>query len=86
MSNAVYRLSLACFVFEISGGGGYPPPPVGTKVARTPVGARVKTKGKWSNMMLAQDDCDKIDVDPSHYLVNFILFCCKSEGKIITIQ
>ena len=27
VSNAVYRLSLACFVFEILGGGYRPPPP-----------------------------------------------------------
>ena len=40
VSNAVYRLSLACFVFDISGGR-LSAPPVGTKVARTPVGARV---------------------------------------------
>ena len=40
-ASVVYRLSLACFVFEISGGGGYPP--VGTKVARTPVSARART-------------------------------------------
>ena len=42
VSNAVYRLSLACFVFEISGVGRLSAPPVGTKVARTPVCARVK--------------------------------------------
>ena len=36
-------LVLACFIFEISGGGVYPPP-VGTKVARTPVGARVSRR------------------------------------------
>ena len=34
-------MSLSCLVFEISGGGGYPPPLVGAKLARTPVGARV---------------------------------------------
>ena len=39
ISNAVYRLSIACFVFDISGGG-YPPP-IGTKMFQTPVGARV---------------------------------------------
>ena len=38
VSNAFYCLSLACFVFEISGGGGLSP--VGTKWAQTPVDAR----------------------------------------------
>ena len=43
VSNAVYRLSLACCVFEISGEGGGRlfASSVGTKVAQTPVGARV---------------------------------------------
>ena len=35
VSNAVYRLSLNCFVSEITGGGG-------TNLAQTPVGAQVK--------------------------------------------
>ena len=41
-----YRLSLSCFVLEISGGGrsSGPPPPVGSKLARTPVGARVNRR------------------------------------------
>ena len=43
VSNAIYSLSLTCFVFEISGrGDGCPPPPVGTMLAQAPVGARVK--------------------------------------------
>ena len=42
VSNAIYRLSLACFVFEISRDGRLSAPPVGTKLAQTPVGARVK--------------------------------------------
>ena len=42
VSNAVYRLSLACFVFEISGGEGrLSAPSVSTQVAQTLVGARV---------------------------------------------
>ena len=31
-----FCLSLACFVFNISGGGGGYPPPVGSKVAQIP--------------------------------------------------
>ena len=34
-TNFAYRLSLACFVFE-SFGGGYPPSPVGARLAQTP--------------------------------------------------
>ena len=43
LSNAVCRFSLRCLVFEISGGEAViGPPPVGAKLAQTPVGARVK--------------------------------------------
>ena len=52
VSNAVYCLALSCFVFEISGEGGYPPPPrprLGAKLARTPVGARVKIWAFFKN-------------------------------------
>ena len=54
-------MSLACFVFDISEGGGGYPPPVGTKMARTPVGARVKvvtvhsTRLDKRNTMLANE-------------------------------
>ena len=43
VSHSVYRLSLSCSVSEILGGATAPTsPPVGAKLARTPVGARVK--------------------------------------------
>ena len=44
VSDAVYRLSLSCFVLEISGGAVIRPPPVGAKLAQTPVGARVNPR------------------------------------------
>ena len=49
VSNAVYRLSLACFVLYIYGGRLFAPSPVGTKVAQTPVGARVNicSRNSW---------------------------------------
>ena len=37
VSSAVYRLSLACFVYEISGGGGYPAPDGGFGFKRSHV-------------------------------------------------
>ena len=49
VSNAVYRLSLTCYVFKISGGRAViRPPPVGTNLAQTPVGARVKLQFSWN--------------------------------------
>ena len=53
--NAVCRLSLRCLVFEISGGVSDTPPPVGTKVSQTPVGARVNPMGKrWGLLSRAR--------------------------------
>ena len=52
LSNAVCRFSLHCLVFEISGGGGRSsPPPVGAKLAQTPVGARVNIGVKGPSMI-----------------------------------
>ena len=40
--NVVCHLWLACLVFDISWNR-YPPQPVGTKLAQTPIGARLKS-------------------------------------------
>ena len=64
LSNAVFRFSLRCVVFEITGGGRYPPPPGRPKVAQTPGRARVNASaarrrlgptGRLTGLLLKRD-------------------------------
>ena len=87
VSNAVYRLSLACFRFRHLRGGATIPPPVRTKLTQTPVGAGCNGKDCDTGCPVQYKACPSSDKADSVGLgVGGFAGGCWREGPPVSID